>query len=182
MDTEVLLELEDKNEKVTLHFKEELKKIRTGRATPAMLDSVLVDFYGTPTPISQTSQISTPEPQQLVVKPYDKSQMGSVVAGINKADLGLNPQVEAEVIRLIIPSLTQEVRKDLVKKVQKVLEDHKVEIRNNRRSSMDKIKKSKDLSEDLVKGIEIDIQNETDKFIASLEKLAQEKEKDLMTI
>ncbi|AHI52636.1 ribosome recycling factor [Spiroplasma culicicola] len=158
-----------------------LAKVRTGRANANMLKGVMVDFYGTPTPIEQTSQISSPEPQQLVVKPYDRSQVGAIIAGINKADLGLNPMSEADLVRINIPSLTEEVRKDLVKKVQKELEQFKVRVRNARRDGNDAVKKSS-LTEDEKKSGENDIQKLTDKYIAKLDELAKAKEKDLMTI
>ncbi|KAJ3618757.1 hypothetical protein Zmor_008769 [Zophobas morio] len=142
----------------------------------------MVDFYGTPTPINQTAQIQVPEPQQLLIKPYDKSQIGAIINGINKADLGINPQAEGDAVRLVIPALTEEVRKDLVKKLQKEMEQFKVEIRNSRRDGMDKVKNSKEFSEDEVKGLENDIQKLTDKYIGEIETIAKNKEKELMTI
>src|SRR5699024_1173931 len=146
------------------------------------LESVMVDFYGSPTPINQTAQIQVPEPQQILIKPYDKSQTGAIISGINKADLGVNPVSEGDAIRITIPPLTEEVRKDLVKKLQKESEQFKVEIRNSRRDGMDKVKKDKEISEDLVKGLENDIQKLTDKYIGEIESIAKEKEKALMTI
>jgi ribosome recycling factor len=179
---EIILITEEKMTKTIQSFKNYITKIRTGRANPMMLDSVLVDFYGTLTPINQTAQIQSPEPQQLLIKPYDRSQIGSIIAGINKADLGINPQPEGDVIRITIPPLTEEIRKDLVKKLQKEMEQFKVEIRNARRDGMDKVKKNKDISEDEVKGLENEIQKLTDTYIAQLEAIAKEKEKELMTI
>lgn len=163
-------------------FKEYLSKVRTGRANASMLKGVMVDFYGTPTPIDQTAQISSPEPQQLVIKPYDASQVAAIVAGINKADLGLNSIAEANLIRINVPSLTEEVRKDLVKKVGKELENFKVRVRNARRDANEKIKKSSDIAEDIKKDGENSVQKLTDEFITKLDNLAKEKEKDLMTI
>jgi len=159
-----------------------LAKLRTGRANANLLKGVIVDFYGTPTPIDQTSQISAPEPQQLVVKPYDRGQISAIVAGINKADLGVNPQSEADLIRINIPPLTEDVRKELVKKTQKELESFKIRIRNLRRDGNEKIKKSTDLTEDDKKYGETEIQKITDKFIEKLDTLFKEKEKDLMSI
>ncbi|AHB36120.1 ribosome recycling factor [Spiroplasma apis] len=163
-------------------FKNYLAKVRTGRANALMLKGVMVDFYGTMTPIEQTSQISTPEPQQIVVKPYDRSQIGNIISGINKADLGLNPMSEADLIRIKIPPLTEDVRKDLVKKVFKELETFKIRVRNERRDANDKIKKDSSVPEDVKKDSENSIQKLTDKYIGLLDDLAKEKEKDLMTI
>ncbi|ARU92068.1 ribosome recycling factor [Spiroplasma clarkii] len=163
-------------------FEDYLTKVRTGRANANMLKGVMVDFYGTPTPIDQTSQISAPEPQQLVIKPYDPSQIGVIIAGINKADLGLHSLAEANLIRINIPALTEEVRKDLVKKMSKELESFKVRIRNTRRDVNEKIKKSSDLAEDIKKDGENSVQKLTDEFIAKLDAMAKAKEKDLMTI
>ncbi|AUF83684.1 ribosome recycling factor [Mesoplasma syrphidae] len=179
---EILLIAEDSMQNTILAWKDYMTKIRTGRASVAMIDKVMVNFYGTPTPIIQTSQISVPEPQQLLIKPYDRSQIPEVLNGINKADLGVNPIADAEVIRINIPALTEEIRRDLVKKMTKELETFKVRIRNARRDGIDAAKKNKEISEDLVKGMEKDIQVLTDKYIKQLDDLAKTKEKELMTI
>ncbi|AKU80125.1 ribosome recycling factor [Spiroplasma turonicum] len=163
-------------------FKTYISKIRTGRANASILSSVMVDFYGTLTPINQTSQISAPEPQQLVVKPYDRGQVQNVVAGINKADLGLNPLAEADLIRINIPPLTEEIRKDLVKKMMKELENFKVRIRNLRRDAIDKVKKDSSLPEDLKSDFENQIQKLTDKNISLLDEVSKSKENDLMKV
>ncbi|AUM62473.1 ribosome recycling factor [Spiroplasma monobiae] len=163
-------------------FKDYLAKVRTGRANANMLNSVMVDFYGTLTPINQTSQISSPEPQQLVIKPYDRSQIGAIIAGINKADLGLNPLAEADLVRINIPALTEEIRKDLVKKILKELEGFKVRVRNARRDANDKIKKDAATPEDVKKDLENQVQKLTDKYVEMLDRLSKEKENDLMKI
>ncbi|KAF5279617.1 hypothetical protein FQR65_LT15365 [Abscondita terminalis] len=137
----IILEMEEKMESSISGFKDYLSKVRTGRANASMLKGVVVDFYGSPTPIEQTSAITSPEPQQLVIKPYDRSQIANIVAGINKANLGLNPLSEADLIRINIPSLTEEIRKDLVKKMLQELETFKIRIRNLRRDANDAIKK-----------------------------------------
>jgi ribosome recycling factor len=182
MNNEILVLIEEKMKKTIGSFEIFISKIRTGRANPLMLEHVMVDFYGTPTPINQTAQIQVPEPQQLLIKPYDKSQIGAIINGINKADLGINPQAEGDAVRLVIPALTEDVRKDLVKKLQKEMEQFKVEIRNSRRDGMDKVKNNKEISEDEVKGLENDIQKLTDKYIGEIESIAKNKEKELMTI
>ncbi|AHI53635.1 ribosome recycling factor [Spiroplasma sabaudiense Ar-1343] len=168
--------------KIVDAYNEYIKKIRTGRANASMLSSVMVDSYGTPTPINQTAQISAPEPQQLVIKPFDRSQISNIVAGINKANLGLNPLSEADLIRINIPALTEEIRKDLVKKLKSELEAFKIRVRNERRDAMDKAKKSKEISEDLVKDLETKIQKLTDETITKLDNATKIKEEDIMKI
>ncbi|AGR40934.1 ribosome recycling factor [Spiroplasma taiwanense] len=182
MQKEILEMTELDMQETIEHFKDYLLKIRTGRANSNMLSSVMVDFYGTLTPINQTSQISSPEPQQLVIKPYDRSQIANVVAGINKAALGLNPIGEGDLIRINIPPLTEEIRKDLVKKMLKELEQFKIRVRNVRRDSNDKIKKDNSIPEDAKKDLENEIQKLTDKYISLLDQFSKEKEKELMKI
>ncbi|ATZ18860.1 ribosome recycling factor [Williamsoniiplasma somnilux] len=180
---EQILQLTESDMKKTINaWKEYATTIRTGRANVSILDKVMVNFYGTPTPISQTSQINTPEPQLITIKPYDRSQISEIVGGINKAGLGLNPIADAEIIRINIPPLTQEIRKELAKKVNKELEVFKIRIRNERRNAIDSAKKNKDISEDLVKDVEKQIQTLTDKYTKELDDLAKAKEKELMTI
>ncbi|PPE05286.1 ribosome recycling factor [Williamsoniiplasma lucivorax] len=178
----VLNDAEQEMNKTVQAWVEHLAKVRTGRANANMLDGVMVNYYGTPTPINQTGQITTPEHHLIVVKPYDRNMVGEIVGAINKADLGLNPIADAEVVRLKIPALTEDIRKELVKKVSKELESYKVRIRNSRRDAIDVVKKDKESSEDLVKGTEKDIQVLTDKFIKELDELTKVKEKDLLTI
>ena len=163
-------------------FKQHLNQIRTGRANANMLSSVMVESYGVLTPINQTASLSAPEPQLLVVKPYDKSQADNIIQGINRADLGFNPILDGEIIRINIPSLTEEIRKDIVKKMYKELENFKVRIRNNRRTALDQVKKNAEISEDTIKGFEKDVQTWTDEAIKQLDGLAKQKEKELMTI
>lgn len=163
-------------------WKSHIKTIRTGRANVSMLDRVMVDYYGTMTPISQTAQISTPEPQLILIKPWDKTILQAISTAIMKADLKLNPNPEAEVIRINVPPLTEELRKDIVKSMHKELETYKIRIRNARRDAIDSAKKNKDISEDLVRDFEKDIQISTDKFIKELEDISKEKQKDILSI
>lgn len=177
----ILKQTEEHMAKTIESFNEYIRKIRTGRANASMLNGVLVDYYGTLTPIEQISAISSPEPQQLVIKPYDRTQISNIVGGIHKSGLDLNPISEADLIRIKIASLTEEIRKDLVKKMMHELETFKVRIRNSRRDGNELIKKG-ELSEDDKKFGESEIQKITDKYIEKLEKLAKDKEKELMHI
>jgi ribosome recycling factor len=166
-------------------YKKELSKLRTGRASSALVDGISVDYYGAPTPIDQTSQISVPEARQLMIKPYDKSILGDIEKAINAANIGLTPNNDGEVIRLNVPALTEETRKDLAKKVKGFAEDAKVSIRNIRRDANDLIKKAekaKEITEDDEKGYEEDVQKLTDDFVKQIDVIATEKEKDILSI
>lgn len=165
--------------------KRELHSIRTGRANPGILEKVMVDYYGTPTPLHQVGNISTPDARMLVVQPWDKSMLGPIEKAIQKADLGLNPVNDGNVIRLPVPQLTEERRKELVKVVKKEGEEKKVMIRNLRRDANDKVKvleKDSKVSEDEAKKGLDDIQKLTDKYIHEIEKLIEQKEKEIMEV
>jgi ribosome recycling factor len=165
--------------------KHEFQGVRTGRANPGILDRVMVEYYGTPTPINQIAGISTPDSRMLLVQPWDKTILGAVEKAILKADLGLNPSNDGNVIRLPIPQLTEERRKDLVKMVKKEAEEKKIVIRNLRRDANDKVKafeKDGKVSEDdSKKGLE-DIQKLTDKYILEIDKLVELKDKEIMEV
>lgn len=163
-------------------WEKNMAKIRTGKASNSMLDEVIVNYYGTPTPLLQLAQVHAPEPNLITVRPYDRQQMSEFVGAINRANLGITPMADAELIRISIPPLTEQVRKDSVKKMWKELESFKVHVRNERRIFIDKVKKQSDLSEDLVKGAEKDIQDLTNKYTKLLDSKTKDKEKDLMTI
>ncbi len=181
MDDEmILLETEEKMEKTIKAYKNELVNIRTGRANPSMLDRVMVDYYGSPTPLNQISGISVVEGRQLLVKPYDKSSMKDIERAVYEADLGLTPQNDGAVIRINIPPLTEERRKELVKQVKKLAEEAKIAIRNQRRKANDLVEKGED--EDAVKEGKKDIQKLTDKFIQEIDDITKDKESDLMTV
>ncbi|EMD16307.1 ribosome recycling factor [Eggerthia catenaformis OT 569 = DSM 20559] len=181
MDEEmILLETEEKMEKTIKAYKNELVNIRTGRANPSMLDRVMVDYYGSPTPLNQISGISVVEGRQLLVKPYDKSSMKDIERAVYEADLGLTPQNDGAVIRINIPPLTEERRKELVKQVKKLAEEAKIAIRNQRRKANDLVEKGED--EDAVKEGKKDIQKLTDKFIQEIDDITKDKESDLMTV
>jgi ribosome recycling factor len=185
MYLDVHKEAEEKMEKSIGVFKEELQSIRAGRANPALLDKITVDYYGTATPLKQVASISAPEPRLLVVQPWDANLIPVIEKEILKSDLGLNPSNDGKLIRLPIPLLTEERRKELVKLVRKSSENAKIAIRNTRRESNDKIKKlekDKTLSEDDRKLAEDEIQKITDKFIAKVDEITNKKEEELLEI
>ena len=176
---------EAKMQKTLDVLSKELAAVRAGRANPAVLDKITVEYYGAPTTLNQVAAISTPDPRTLAIQPWD----GSVLKGIEKAilasDLGINPQNDGRVIRLVFPQLTEERRKELTKQVKKYGEDAKVAVRNIRRDAMEKFKaqkKKSEITEDDFKVIEKDMQKLTDDYIKEVERIADEKEKELMEI
>ena len=180
---EEILELtRERMEKTVKALENELSTVRTGLANAAILDRVEVLYYGYPTPLNQVASISVPEPRLLMVKPFDKSSIKDIEKGIVEANLGLNPVNDGTVIRLPIPPLTEDRRKELCKQVSRLGEDAKVAIRNVRRDSNDAVKKNKDYSEDTRKGLEDDVQKITDEFTKKIDSLVKEKENALLTI
>ena len=161
-----------------------LSKIRAGKASPQMLSSVKVDYYGAMTPLSQMANVNTPDSQTISIQPFDKSVMGDIEKAIIESNLGLNPMNNGELIMINIPALTEERRRELVKQVKSETENCKVSIRNSRQKANEEVKKlAKDgLSEDLARDAESSVQNLTDKFISNADKIFTEKEKDVMTI
>ena len=162
----------------------ELTKVRAGKAMPSMLDGVMVDYYGNPTPLSQVGNINTPDARTLVVQPWEKSLLGPIEKAIINSNLGLNPQNDGVVIRLNVPPLTEERRRDLVKKSKEEAEKGRIAIRNIRKDANEKIKrlKSEGVSEDEMKAGEAEVQKLTDAYIIRVDKLAEAKEKDIMTV
>ena len=177
----LLMEAIERMDKTIESYQRELNTVRTGRANPNLLDSIRIDYYGVLTPIKQISSISVPEASQLYIKPFDRSCLKAIEVAIATSELGLNPQGDGVGIRLMIPKMTEERRRELVKQVGKMQEAAKVAIRNVRRDLNEAIKKL-DLPEDEEKGWLEDSQKYTDEYIAKIEKLTAEKEKDLMTI
>lgn len=175
-------ELVERMDKAVESYERDLATVRTGRANPTMLDRVQFDYYGTPTPINQMASISVQEGRQLVIKPYDTSTMKDIEHAILESDLGLNPQSDGSVIRLNVPALTEERRKEFVKQVKKYAENAKVAIRNIRRDANDDIKKLSDVSEDEKKRAQEDIQKQTDRYTKKIDEIAAVKEKDIMTV
>ena len=163
----------------------EFASIRVGRANPAVLDRLSIEYYGTQTPIAQVASISSPEARTLIIQPWDASATKAIEKAINTSDLGINPQNDGKVIRLVFPPLTEERRKDLAKQVHKLGEDAKVAVRNIRRDAMDAFKaqkKKSEITEDDLKEIEKDIQNLTDKFIKEVENATAKKENELTSV
>ena len=163
-------------------FSSNLGKVRTGRANPNMLDGIMVDYYGSPTPINQLASVSIQEGKTIVIKPFDRNVVKDVERAINTSDLGLPVQNGGDVLRVTVPALTEETRKGFCKDVDKMAEDAKVQIRNIRRDVNDDIKKDKTIPEDMSKSYLEDIQKATDKAIENIENLAKDKQKEIMTL
>ena len=176
------------NEQMTKSIKSlqtQLLKVRTGRANANALDGVTVDYYGSPTPIAQVGQISTPEARLLQIQPFDKTLIAEIEKAIINANLGLNPGNDGNLIRIQFPALTEETRKDLVKQVKKLAEDAKISIRNSRRDQNEIVKKAekdKEITEDDVKKFGDEIQKITDSFVKQVDEVMTAKEKELMTV
>lgn len=185
MKLEIHKQLEEKMNGTIEALKFEFGTIRAGRANAQMLDKIRVDYYGTPTPINQIGAVSVPEPRILMISPWDKSAMHEIEKAIANSDLGLNPSNDGEVIRLSVPALTEERRKELAKKASKASEEFKVRIRNERRDANEKIKKMEkggEITEDELKKAQDEVQKMTDKFIKEIDTLLAKKEKDIMEV
>jgi len=166
-------------------LKRELGSIRAGRASPVLVERIQVDYFGTATPIQQMASVSVPEPRVLLIQPWDKTQISPIAKAIQKSDLGITPSTDANVVRLVLPPLTEDRRKDLVKQVHKRSEEAKVSIRNVRRDAQDELKKlQKDqhVSEDEVKRAQERLQKLTDQYIAETDQTAQAKEREILEV
>lgn len=185
MVDDVIKEFKDGLAKAVEAFKRELGRVRTGRANLSILEPVRVEYYGTKSPLNQVASLSIPDARLIVIKPWDKSIISEIEKAINKAEIGLTPQNDGELIRLPIPALTEERRKDLVKQTRRMGETAKIGIRNRRRESNDFLKdleKSKEISEDeKARGLER-IQKETDEAVARIDEILAEKEKEIMEV
>lgn len=185
MVDDIYSDLKDRMDKAVASLVKGFGKIRTGRATPALLDGLNADYYGTPTPLAQMASITAPEPRLLMIQPWDAQAMGEIEKAILKSELGLTPQNDGKVIRISIPTLTQERRKELSKLVKKNGEDAKVAIRNIRRDAnemLKDLKKDKEISEDDQKKAEEQVQKITDDFIKQVDAAAAAKEKEIMEV
>lgn len=180
--TEIQLEAEEKMEKSLQATKTEFQSIRTGRANPALLHRIHVEYYGSPTPLQQLATVSVPEARMLVIQPFDKSALNEIDRAIQKSDLGITPTNDGKVLRLNIPPLTEERRRDYVKLAKKIAEEGKVAMRNIRRDAIDQIKKlEKDgMPKDAIQDLQDEVQTLTDKFIAHLDKATEDKEHEIM--
>lgn len=173
----------DKMDKTIASIQQDLSTLRAGRANPQILDKITVDYYGSPTALNQVGNISAPEPRLLVIAPWEPSMITPIEKAIQKSDLGINPSNDGKVIRLVIPELTAERRKDLCKQVKKRIEEGKVAIRNIRRDAMDAVKKmqkASEITEDDLKNAEKDLQKATDAHIEQIDKVGAGKEKEIM--
>ena len=176
---------EEKMGKTVKHLTADYAALRAGRANPAVLDKIRVDYYGTPTPINQMAAVSVSEARILSIQPWDISTLHPIEKAIQASDIGINPQNDGRVIRLVFPQLTEERRKELCKDVKKMAEEARVAIRSIRRDGIDKVKKmekASEITEDDLKDAEKKLQDFTDKFIKEIDKAADEKEKDIMAI
>ncbi|WP_134686230.1 ribosome recycling factor [Brevibacillus migulae] len=185
MPQSILKDMEERMTKAIGTLKKDLATLRAGRANPAMLDKVVVDYYGTPTPISQLANINAPEPRMLQIQPWDKSALKDIDRAIQQSDLGLTPSNDGNIIRIAVPPLTEERRKELVKVAGKSGEEAKVAIRNIRRDANDEIKKlekAATISEDESRRYQESIQKTTDKYIAEVDKIVKDKEKDILEV
>ncbi len=180
----LLEEAKEGNDKSISHLISELERVRAGKANPSMLDSVQVDAYGVMNPLNQVANVNTLDAKTITVQPWDKSLLDEICNGITNANLGLNPQNNGEMVIISIPTLTEERRLDLVRKVKSEGEDAKVSIRNNRKEANDYIKKlgTEGLSEDRVKDLEDEVQELTDSSVKRIEDFLEKKEADIMTI
>ena len=181
MEDEILLEVEEKCEKALNNLIERFKTVRTGRANPSSLDKVMVNYYGVATPLRSLANITVPEARQLLIKPFDKSCLSAIEKGIYEADLGYTPNNDGESIRIVIPDLTEDRRRELVKQVKSMAEDAKVSVRNARRDGIDMVKDG-EFPEDVEKKLEGDIQDIVNKYNKKIETELETKESDLMSV
>ena len=182
MDSDmIILEVTENMDKTMENLNKRFSTVRAGRANPSSLDGVFVDYYGSMTPLKQLATISVPEARQLLIKPFDKGALGSIEKAILAANLGYNPGNDGETIRIIIPELTEERRRELVKQVKGICEDAKVSIRNIRRDGLEDVKKA-ELPEDEAKGLEKEIQDLVNDYNKKIETMLKEKEQELLTV
>ena len=185
MYQEIIKTAGEKMEKTIAILEKDLATLRAGRANPQILDKITVDYYGVPTALNQVGNISSPEPRMLVITPWETKMIGPIEKAIQKSDLGINPSNDGKVVRLMVPELTEERRKDLCKQVKKLAEEGKIAIRNTRRDALEavkKLKKDSKITEDEQKTAETEMQTVTDAKVKELDKIAADKEKEIMSI
>jgi len=182
---EALFDAEEKMEKAVSVAKDDLGSIRTGRANAGMFQRIVIEYYGTLTPITQLSSINVPEPRMVVIKPYEQSQLGQIETAIRNSDLGVNPTNNGDIIRISVPQLTEERRRDLVKQAKSKGEDSKISLRNIRRKAMDelaRIEKDGDAGEDDVKRAEKELDKVTSRYVGMIDDLVKHKEAELLEV
>ena len=182
---EVKKNLEEKSKKSISVLKEDLNTVRAGRANPSLLDKVMVDYYGSPTPLKNLANIAVPDPRTLLITPFDPKSISEIEKGINVANIGINPSNDGKCVRLVIPQVTEERRKELTKTVKKMGEDSKIAIRNIRRDANDELKKREkehEITEDELKKALEDVQKATDKTIKEIDEIVAAKEKEIMEV
>ena len=185
MINDLLRETEGRMNKAIEALEEEFRGLRTGRATPALIERVMVDYYGTPTPLKQLAVISAPEPQLLLVRPYDPGSLGAIEKAILQADLGFNPNNDGRVVRVPIPRLTEERRREMVKQVKRRVEEARVALRNVRRDALNDLREFEEeklISEDELKRAQEDLQKLTDQMIKQVDELGERKEQELLEV
>src|SRR6201989_2134542 len=184
-EKDVIKETRPRMDTVIDDFRRKIATVRTGRAAVSLLDTILVDYYGTPTPLNQMASVHAPEPQMLTVQPWDQTQIGAVEKAIRAADLGLNPSNDGKLVRVPIPPLTEERRRQLAKQIHDVAEEHRTAIRNVRRDGNDRLKrmlKDKLISEDAERDALLEIQKLTDSHIGKIDELAKSKEQEILSV
>ncbi|MEC0712739.1 ribosome recycling factor [Bacillus haynesii] len=185
MSTQVMNETKERMEKAIGAYQRELATVRAGRANPSLLDKVTVEYYGAQTPLNQIASITVPEARMLVITPYDKTALGDIEKAIQKADLGVTPSNDGNIIRITIPALTEERRKELAKLVKKYSEDAKVAVRNIRRDANDdlkKLEKNGEMTEDELRSSTEDVQKLTDEYVSKIDEITKDKEKEIMEV
>jgi ribosome recycling factor len=178
-------ELQKEMDKCVVAFRKELSKLRTGRASTALLEGIIVDYYGAQTPLNQVATLSAPEPRLLVIQPYDRSAMTNIEKAIQKSDLGLTPNNDGKIIRIPIPALTEERRHELVKHVKKTAEEFRVSVRNHRRVAIEKLKeaeKKKEITADVLKHSQERVEKISKEFIEKVDKVLKSKEDEIMEV
>ena len=178
-------ELEEKMNKTINFLKEDLATIRAGRANPKLVEKIMVDYYGTKTPLNQIANISAPEARVLVIKPWDTNVLEDIEKAIQTSDIGINPSNDGKIIRLVIPQLTEERRKDLIKTIKKEVEKAKIALRNERRDTLDtfkKMEKNSEMTEDDLRDAEDKVQELIEKFTEQIDKIFEKKEKDILEV
>lgn len=178
-------DLEEKMKKTVDYLKEDLATVRAGRANPKLVEKLMVDYYGTRTPLNQIANISAPEPRVLVIKPWDTNVLGDIEKSIQVSDLGINPGNDGKIIRLVIPQLTEERRRELTKTIKKEVEKAKIALRNQRRDTIDtfkKMEKNSEMTEDDLRVAEDEVKNIIDKYSDEIDKLYEKKEKEILEV